>query len=545
MLRIVMATVKNKLPLGGSTRKINAKPPRPPRAKSTNASPSNTQTRTFKTATTTTAGGKPKASLPRVNSESSLNDRLKNLSINDRTQSKNKSNSKSSTTRKYSTNAVTCHNLEDVARYITSKRAKNIVVMAGAGISTPSGIPDFRTPGTGLYDNLKKYSIPYPEAIFDIDYFHRNPRPFFELAKELYPGKYQPNYVHYFVRMLYEKGLLLRMYTQNIDGLEGLAGIPPEKIVSAHGSFLTASCVQCSFPHKGEEIRDTIYAGKLPKCKRRGCMGIVKPDIVFFGEDLPKRFYYYLKDFPLADLLIVMGTSLEVEPFAGIVDSTRMYVPRLLFNMKAVGPFAKRKRMNDVIAEGDLVGNVKRFAKILGWKTSMEQLVQESQKQVQDPLPNSKAPPLNLQKNQAIEMKIKPAITEDDPVKTNDNPATSKPGAVVNNGEAVIKGANTCTIENHNRSKQSPSPSSDKSKNSSFAGLSRPKQNYHTFSANSSMTVNPSHSSIRTLPSPKKTTPPPRVGISHGGIGYRGTRKVVESSSDDDTSDDESSDSTG
>lgn len=62
--------------------------------------------------------------------------------------------------------------------------------------------------------------MPYPEAIFDIDYFTYNPKPFFTLAKELYPGKYKPNYIHYFVRLLHEKGLLLRCYTQNIDGLE-------------------------------------------------------------------------------------------------------------------------------------------------------------------------------------------------------------------------------------------------------------------------------------------------------------------------------------
>lgn len=78
-----------------------------------------------------------------------------------------------------------------------------------------------RTPGTGLYDNLQQYRIPYPEAIFDIDFFHHNPKPFFTLAKELYPtGKYRPNFIHYFVRHLHDKGMLLRMYTQNIDGLE-------------------------------------------------------------------------------------------------------------------------------------------------------------------------------------------------------------------------------------------------------------------------------------------------------------------------------------
>ena len=77
-----------------------------------------------------------------------------------------------------------------------------------------------RTPGTGLYDNLQQYKIPEPSAIFDVDYFWYDPRPFFCLAKSLYPGNYQPNYVHYFVKLLHDKGLLLRMYTQNIDGLE-------------------------------------------------------------------------------------------------------------------------------------------------------------------------------------------------------------------------------------------------------------------------------------------------------------------------------------
>lgn len=77
-----------------------------------------------------------------------------------------------------------------------------------------------RTPGTGLYANLAKYDIPYPEAIFNVDYFSDNPHPFFSLAKELYPGYHRPNYVHYFIRTLHQKGLLLRMYTQNIDGLE-------------------------------------------------------------------------------------------------------------------------------------------------------------------------------------------------------------------------------------------------------------------------------------------------------------------------------------
>merc|ERR1712185_460073 len=82
--------------------------------------------------------------------------------------------------------------LRGVADYIVSHDCRNIVVMCGAGISVSAGIPDFRTPGTGLYDNLQKYDLPFAEAVFDIDYFKRNPVPFYHLARELFPGTFAP-----------------------------------------------------------------------------------------------------------------------------------------------------------------------------------------------------------------------------------------------------------------------------------------------------------------------------------------------------------------
>ncbi|XP_071394876.1 NAD-dependent protein deacetylase sirtuin-3, mitochondrial [Centroberyx affinis] len=265
--------------------------------------------------------------------------------------------------------------LEDVAKNIQEWKYKRVVVMAGAGISTPSGIPDFRSPGSGLYDNLQQYDLPYAEAIFEINFFHRNPKPFFALAKELYPGNYQPNLTHYFVRLLHQKGQLLRMYTQNIDGLERLAGIPPNMLVEAHGTFSTATCTVCRRNYKGEELRPDVMSGTVPKCPT--CTGVVKPDIVFFGEELPQHFFKYITDFPLADLLIIMGTSLEVEPFASLAGAVRGSVPRLLINRDAVGPFAwGNPRPSDVVQLGDVVSGVQALVRALGWTQELDALME-------------------------------------------------------------------------------------------------------------------------------------------------------------------------
>jgi NAD-dependent histone deacetylase SIR2 len=82
-------------------------------------------------------------------------------------------------------------------------------------------------------------NLPYPEAVFDIDFFRKTPEPFYSLAQELYPGKFRPTITHSFISLLYQKGLLLKLFTQNIDCLEREAGVPSDKIIEAHGSFAT------------------------------------------------------------------------------------------------------------------------------------------------------------------------------------------------------------------------------------------------------------------------------------------------------------------
>ena len=112
---------------------------------------------------------------------------------------------------------------------------KRILVLTGAGVSVSAGIPDFRTPGTGLYSNLQRYNLPHPQAVFDLDFYRNNPSPFCTLASEIWPGNHLPTLTHAFLKVLSDKGLLLRLYTQNIDGLEVLAGVPEEKVVEVSG----------------------------------------------------------------------------------------------------------------------------------------------------------------------------------------------------------------------------------------------------------------------------------------------------------------------
>ncbi|RMZ97874.1 NAD-dependent deacetylase sirtuin- mitochondrial, partial [Brachionus plicatilis] len=273
------------------------------------------------------------------------------------------------------------YTIDDLISDILRRKIKKIVVMAGAGISTPSGIPDFRSPGSGLYNNLNQFDIPYPEAIFELSYFRQNPKPFFTLAKALIPNieKYRPNKIHYFVKLLQEKKLLHRLYTQNIDGLESLAGIDPKKIIEAHGSFRSAKCINCKTPYSGLYVKNEVLRDKIPHCKYGSCTGVIKPDVVFFGDKLPDNFYdHHENDFQTADCIIVMGTSLEVEPFANIIRGSHFNAPRLLMNRESVGPFKRAKKLDkrkDLQMLGDLLDIIDQFVEKLGWTKEFESLV--------------------------------------------------------------------------------------------------------------------------------------------------------------------------
>ncbi|GAA5951857.1 hypothetical protein JCM21900_004167 [Sporobolomyces salmonicolor] len=284
--------------------------------------------------------------------------------------------------------------LKDVARLIKEGKAKNVIVMAGAGISTGAGIPDFRSPGTGLYDNLAKYNLPYPEAIFDIEYLEERPEAFYTLAKELYPGNFNPTRTHYFFKLLQQKGMLKAVFTQNIDTLERIAGLEDEYVIEAHGSFAEAACLTCGKTYTKEEIKPEIMRGEVVRCQEKGCKGrreaLIKPKIVFFGEGLPDKFFERLADFAECDLLLVLGTSLTVGPFNTLLHRVPASCPRVLINLESVGeashPWddgfdfdgltkdAKRGGVRDVRYLGESDAAVGELAALLGWAEELAQV---------------------------------------------------------------------------------------------------------------------------------------------------------------------------
>ncbi|CAM1506246.1 Fc.00g058870.m01.CDS01 [Cosmosporella sp. VM-42] len=268
--------------------------------------------------------------------------------------------------------SLKARSLEAVAEYIKSGSVRRIVVLTGAGISTAAGIPDFRSPKTGLYNNLARLDLPYAEAVFDISYFRQHPEPFYVLANELYPGKFYPTVSHAFIALLAQKGLLQMLFTQNIDCLERRAGVPSDKIIEAHGSFATQRCIECKTEFPEEKMKEHVFAGEVPRCAEEGCKGLVKPDIVFFGEPLPKSFDLNAHQTGLADLVLIIGTSLTVYPFAGLPEMATAGKPRVLFNMERVGQLGRRA--DDVIELGSCDDGIRKLADLLGWRDELETL---------------------------------------------------------------------------------------------------------------------------------------------------------------------------
>ena len=195
--------------------------------------------------------------------------------------------------------------------------ARSVVALTGAGISVPSGIPDFRSPGTGMWETVD------PMEVAHIDVFRRAPERFWRFYGDRFAtlGDREPNGAHRALVELERAGRLDAVITQNIDMLHRKAGT--EALVEVHGSIASASCLECRDAWPAEAVRARLVADEhgIPRCD---CGAPLKPDVVLFGEYLPPEAMDRAQALcEGADLLLCVGSSLEVYPVAGLPLLTR------------------------------------------------------------------------------------------------------------------------------------------------------------------------------------------------------------------------------
>jgi NAD-dependent deacetylase len=192
------------------------------------------------------------------------------------------------------------------------RQAKHAVALTGAGLSTPSGIPDFRSTGTGLWSRDE------PLEVASLSTFRTAPECFFEwfrpLANQIYHA--QPNPAHLSLADLEKAGHIHSIITQNIDMLHQKAG--SQTVIEMHGTMRTLTCTQCYYQAEAALHLDKfVESGKIPCCSK--CGNILKPDVILFGEQLPQAAWFKAqREARQCDLMLVVGSSLEVLPVAGL-----------------------------------------------------------------------------------------------------------------------------------------------------------------------------------------------------------------------------------
>ena len=218
------------------------------------------------------------------------------------------------------------------------------VALTGAGVSVPSGIPDFRTPGTGMWAKVD------PMEVAHIDVFERDPERFWSYYRPRFQslGDKEPNRAHEVLAELERRGMIEGVITQNIDRLHRAAG--SRNVIEVHGSIETSSCRTCATSFELEEMDDLFDERGVALCSI--CRGAVKPDVILFGELLPESAMARATELAeRADLILCVGSSLAVYPVAGLPQITLGRGGKLAIVTKGATPY-------DAEAELKLEGEV-------------------------------------------------------------------------------------------------------------------------------------------------------------------------------------------
>jgi NAD-dependent deacetylase len=237
------------------------------------------------------------------------------------------------------------------------RESRSVVALTGAGISVPSGIPDFRTPGTGLWANID------PMEVAHIDVFHSDPARFWSFYGERFQSldDKRPNRAHAVLAELEEAGLLDAVITQNIDQLHSRAG--SRQLIEVHGTIAHSLCLRCTTRYELADVRvrQTADARGVPRCD---CGEPLKPGVVLFGEYLPVAALAYAEQLAAqADLMLCIGSSLEVYPVAELPATTLAAGGRIAIITQGRTPFDSRAT---VLLNGDVVAELDAVAAALG-----------------------------------------------------------------------------------------------------------------------------------------------------------------------------------
>ena len=248
--------------------------------------------------------------------------------------------------------------LAELAEWIVN--ADSVAVLTGAGISTPSGIPDFRTPGTGMWANVD------PMAVAHVDVLQNEPETFWAFYAERFASLegIRPNRAHQILVELESRGHVEGVITQNVDRLHAAAGT--QELIELHGSIETSYCVDCRAPSSLSDVRQLVAMSVdgVPRCF---CGSMIRPGVVLFGEMLPEEPMLKASGLAVgADLIICIGSSLEVQPAAGLPKLTKATRGRIAILTQGETPLdgdADFRSSGDVVRElEELLAEVDRLA---------------------------------------------------------------------------------------------------------------------------------------------------------------------------------------
>ena len=258
---------------------------------------------------------------------------------------------------------------QEIVEGLKNNQFSKIMFITGAGISTAAGIPDFRSKDGCFAQVQKKYNLSYPEQLFQLSSFKKNPKPFYDFCKGFNIDNCKPTKTHLFMGYLCKKNIVKKIYTQNVDGLELKAGVPLDKMVFAHGKITEAACPTCSKEYDINVLRDEyVMKDKIMYCTL--CKTPIKPKVIFYGESLPLSFIWNFICIFGCDLAFIMGSSLQVIPFNQLPGKLPSGAWRVFVNKERVYDIFNFEDVysKDLFLEGYTDNIIEQLVKDVGWE---------------------------------------------------------------------------------------------------------------------------------------------------------------------------------